>query len=168
MWWWPSIFPPSDSKVDVSFISDEFLLGFARPVRDRVHENGLTTSWVEGVDVCELSTEAITASNADVIVVTGASLDSCPAALSDVADRAQRVIVIAQPGQTDVNALPAELTVVDPARWIGPAGEAVTLPCQWWEEDTCEDGFVAVRNPDGSLTTHASERIARMLVAELP
>lgn len=167
MWWWPSIFPPADAEIDVSIISDDFLVGFTRPVSDRVHESGRTTSWIEGVDVCEFSTDA-TSSNADVIVVTGAGLNSCPAVLSDLADHAGRVIVIAQPGRTDINALPAGLTVVDPERLIGPAGAGLTLPCQWWEEDACSDGFVAVRNADGSLTREASDRIARMVVAELP
>ncbi len=168
VWWWPSIFPPAAGEIDVSIISDDFLTGFTRPVSDRVHESGRTTSWLEGVDACKLSTEAITASDADVIVVTGAGLSSCPAMLRDLADHVGRVIVIAQPGRTDINALPAGLIVVDPERLIGPPGAGSTLPCQWWEEDTCIDGFVAVRNPDGSLTTEGSERIARMLVAELP
>ena len=59
------------------------------------------------------------------------------------------------------------VTVVDPARLLGPDGRfALSLPCQEWEAPACAaDGTIAVRNPDGiHLTPAGGERYARILL----
>jgi hypothetical protein len=41
------------------------------------------------------------------------------------------------------------------------------MPCQWW--DICTpDGTIAVRTANGDLTAEGGDRVARMIVAELP
>jgi hypothetical protein len=167
-WWWPSIFPPADAEVDVRFVSDGFLVGYERPIADRVHESGRSTSWLEGVDVCDPSTDLLGQSDVQVLVVTGAGIDACVDVLADATNRAARLIVVSQPGVTDLSSLPDGVHIVDPERLIGVAGSGVGMPCQWWEEASCVDGVVTVRNPDGSLTVEGSDRVARMVVAALP
>ncbi len=167
-WWWPSIFPPTDTEIDVRFVSDGFLVGYERPIGDRVHESGRSTSWLEGVDVCDPSTDLLGQPGAQVLVVTGAGINACVNMLTDATNHAARLIVISQPGVTDLSSLPDGVHIVDPERLIGVAGSGVSMPCQWWEEASCVDGVVTVRNPDGSLTVEGSDRIARMVVAALP
>ncbi len=168
-WWWPSLSPPGDNDVDVSVVTDGFLEGFARPVGDRIHESGRSTSWTEGLDVCtSWSGIADQVANAEVLVVTDARLHTCPLVIDDALDRVDHVIVVAQPGRLDVGSIPSGVVVVDPERLVGRSESGVTMPCQWWEQVSCVNGFVAVRNHDGSLTAEGSDRVARMVTAALP
>jgi hypothetical protein len=57
--------------------------------------------------------------------------------------------------------------LVDPTRFVGDQLSATSMPCQWWESCTA-DGTVVVRDPAGALTPEGGDRVARIIVAELP
>jgi hypothetical protein len=77
--------------------------------------------------------------------------------------------IVVQPGRSGIEAAAdsGDATLVDPTRYVGGLLTEAALPCQWW--DACAiNGTVEVRNADGSLTEAGSDRVARMIVAELP
>ncbi len=85
------------------------------------------------------------------------------------AARGHTVLIVAQPGRGGIESAAAQAaaTLIDPSRFIGEQLTATAMPCQWWESCTA-DGTIAVRGADGSLTPEGGDRIARMIVAELP
>jgi hypothetical protein len=103
-------------------------------------------------------------------VVSLADASDCDeSAVSDVVRAAggHMVLIVAQPGRSGVEGAAADTTVIDPARFVGDQLAATSMPCQWW--DTCTaDGTIAVRNADGSLTPEGADRVARMIVGQLP
>ena len=85
------------------------------------------------------------------------------------AARGHTVLIVAQPGRGGIESAAAQAgaTLIDPSRFIGDQLTATAMPCQWWESCTA-DGTIAVRVADGSLTPEGGDRVARMIVAELP
>jgi len=175
-WWqWPTI-AGHDSRTDVVLLTDEFLTSAERPVNYRIHEDGRslhwdreTTSWCDAADAvkrieAETDPAAIVLSFADA---TGCDANAVTEAV--LAARGHTVLVVSQPGRGGIEAAVAQAgaTLIDPSRFIGDQLVATAMPCQWWESCTA-DGTIAVRAPDGSLTAEGGDRVARMIVAELP
>lgn len=175
-WWqWPVVAARQD-RTEVLVVGDEFLTGATTPIGHRVHESGRTLQWAPPVDGwCEvpaLLVEEVRRVDPVSVVVSAGDASACGATVvADVraAIDGRILVVVLQPGR----AQPAgavdghRLRAVDPTRLIGASAVATDLPCQWWE--TCgAGGVIAVRNPDGSLTDAGGERVARLVVAELP
>jgi hypothetical protein len=158
----------------VLIIADGFLTGNAQPVTYRIHEDGRSLVWGPAVgDWCSLPT-VVTAEVARVhpttVVLSIGAKGQCD---GDVFQRAveaagaRTVVVVRQPGASGVERDGAGARTVDPTRLIGGSLVLTSLPCQWW--DRCEaDGKVLVRDAHGALTAAGTDRVARMLVAELP
>ena len=176
VWWqWPTI-RGRDARTDVVLLSDGFLTSTERPVTYRIHEDGRTLRWDDAAtswcDAAEAVRDAVERFDPGALVLSFADSTGCDAAAVAAAVRAaggHRVVVVAQPGRTAVEAAagPAGATLVDPSRFIGDEPVATAMPCQWWDSCTA-DGTVPVRNADGSLTAEGGDRVARMIVAELP
>ncbi len=175
VWWqWPTI-AGHDARVDVVLLTDGFLTRTELPVTRRIHEDGRTLRWDEGAtswcDAADAVTNALDRFDPAALVLSFSDATGCDATAVTRAVQAakgHRVVIVAQPGHSGVEAAAdrAGATLIDPTRFIGDQLAATSLPCQWWE--TCVDGAVAVRTDDGSLTTEGSDRVARMIVAELP
>jgi len=174
LWWqWPALTGAAD-KLDVGIVTDGLVQHVEQPVSRRIREDGHTVAWFDSATTwCDApaAVDTAVAAGAGTIVVSFAADDGCAdTAVSAVQRAAQgrRLIVVLQPGGSGVEAAFARagVTVVDPTRLIGAAGQAASLGCQWW--DICPpNGFIAVRDADGSLTLDGGERVARMLVAVL-
>jgi len=176
VWWqWPTI-DRQDSRTDVVVLADGFLTSTETPITQRIHEDGRTmrwadgpTSWCSAADSVRQVTQQF---DPAAIVLSFGDSTGCDASAVTAAVAAaggHRVLIVSQPGRSDVEAS-ADLrgaTVIDPTRFIGDRLTATSMPCQWWETCTA-DGTVAVRTEDGSLTIEGSERVARIIVAELP
>ena len=176
LWWqWPTI-NGQDSRTDVVLLTDGFLTSTERPVTYRIHEDGRSlrwdseaTSWCDAADaVRKIEAEADPAA----IVLSFGSADGCDGNAVRNAVRAAKghaVLVVAQPGRSGVEsaATQAGATVIDPSGFIGDQLIATAMPCQWWETCTA-DGTVAVRTADGLLTAEGGDRVARLIVAQLP
>ncbi len=175
VWWqWPTI-AGHDTRVDVVLLTDGFLTTTELPVTRRIHEDGRTLRWDEGAtswcNAAEAVSHALDQFDPAAVVLSFSDLTGCDATAVTRAVQAakgHRVVIVAQPGRSGVEAATDRTgaTVIDPTPFIGDQLTATSLPCQWWE--TCVDGTVAVRAADGSLTTEGSDRVARMIVAELP
>jgi hypothetical protein len=176
VWWqWPLI-ASHDARTDVVLITDGFLTSTERPVTYRIHEDGHTLRWDDAATSWCNAAEAVRAAVDDfapaAVVLSFADATGCDeTALADVvrAARRTRVVVVDQPGRSGIETSAERLgaTLIDPTRYIGDQLAAVAMPCQWWESCTV-DGTIAVRNTDGSLTAEGGDRVARMIVAELP
>ncbi len=176
LWWqWPTI-SGQDSRTDVVLLTDGFLTSTESPVTHRIHEDGRSlrwdreaTSWCDAADaVTRIEAEADPAA----IVLSFASADGCDsnAVTSAVqAAKGHTVVVVAQPGRSGVEGAAAQAgaTLIDPSSFIGDQLTATAMPCQWWETCTA-DGTVAVRTADGVLTEEGGDRVARLIVAQLP
>lgn len=176
LWWqWPTI-NGQDSRTDVVLLTDGFLTSTERPVTYRIHEDGRSlrwdseaTSWCDAADaVRKIEAEADPAA----IVLSFGSADGCDGDAVTKAVRAAKghaVLVVAQPGRSGVEsaATQAGATVIDPSGFVGDQLNATAMPCQWWETCTA-DGTVAVRTADGLLTAEGGDRVARLIVAQLP
>jgi hypothetical protein len=176
VWWqWP-LLAGHDARTDVVLITDGFLTSTERPVTYRIHEDGRTlrwddaaTSWCNAADAVRAVVDDLAPS---VIVLSFADATGCDeTAVTDAvrAARRARVVIVDQPGRSGIEASAERVgaALIDPTRYVGDQLAAVALPCQWWESCTV-DGTIAVRNSDGSLTAEGGDRVARMIVAELP
>ncbi len=176
LWWqWPTI-NGQDSRTDVVLLTDGFLTSTERPVTYRIHEDGRSlrwdsdaTSWCDAAAaVRKIEAEADPAA----IILSFGSADGCDAEAVTQAVQAAKghaVLVVAQPGRSGVEsaATQAGATVIDPSGFVGDQLIATAMPCQWWETCTA-DGTVAVRTADGLLTAEGGDRVARLIVAQLP
>ena len=176
VWWqWPLI-AGHDTRTDVVLLSDGFLTSTELPVTNRIHEDGRSlrwdadaTSWCDAPDAVR---RAVDAYDPAAVVLSFSAATGCDVTAVTDAVRAaagHTVLIVAQPGRTGMEAAAdhAGATVIDPTRFIGDQLAATSLPCQWWETCTA-DGTVAVRTAAGDLTPEGSDRVARLIVAELP
>ena len=142
----------------------------------RIHEDGRSLRWDrEATSWCDAA-DAVSRIEADAdpaaIVLSFAAAPGCDAnAVTDAvqAARGHTVLIVTQPGRGGIEsaAAPAGARLIDPSRFIGEQLTATAMPCQWWES-CAADGTIAVRDADGSLTAEGGDRVARMIVAELP
>lgn len=176
LWWqWPLI-AGYDSRTDVVLVTDGFLASTERPVTYRIHEDGRSLRWdAEATSWCGAA-DAVRKIEASLdpaaIVLSFADATGCDAtALTDAvrAAHGHRVLIVAQPGRSGIEAAAdrAGATLIDPTVFIGDQPIATSLPCQWWESCSA-DGTIPVRAADGSLTAEGGDRVARIIVAELP
>lgn len=176
VWWqWPTI-AGHDRRTDVVLLGDGFLTSAEIPVTYRIHEDGRSLRWDRGATSWCNAADAVSRIEAEAdpaaIVLSFADATGCDANAVTSAVRAARghtVLVVSQPGRGGIEtaAAPAGATLIDPSPFIGEQLVATALPCQWWESCTV-DGTIAVRAADGSLTAEGGDRVARMIVAELP
>jgi hypothetical protein len=174
LWWqWPLI-AGHDDRLDVLLISDAFLTANETPVTYRIHEDGRTLRWdstaASWCTAAEEVSKIVGQFDPAVVVVSLADAAGCDQpALADVVRAAggHTVLIVAQPGRSGIESAGAGATVIDPTRFVGDQLAATSMPCQWWETCTA-DGTIAVRNADGSLTPEGADRIARMIVGQLP
>jgi hypothetical protein len=176
VWWqWPLI-AGHDDRTDVVLITDGFLSSTERPVTYRIREDGRSLQWdntaTSWCNAAEAVREAVAEFSPVVIVLSFADAQGCDGAAVTAAVQAsghRNVVIVDQPGRSGVesSADRAGAALIDPTRYIGDQLGELALPCQWWETCTV-NGKVAVRNADGSLTAEGGDRVARMIVAELP
>ena len=176
VWWqWPTI-AGYDKRTDVVLLTDSFLSSTERPVTYRIHEDGRTVRWDAGATSWCGAADAVRRVDAEfdpaAIVLSFADATGCgTSALTDAvrAAHGHRVLIVTQPGRSGIEAAAsaAGATLIDPTRFIGDEPVATALPCQWWESCTA-DGTIAVRTADGALTQEGGDRVARIIVAELP
>ncbi|MEO7370640.1 MAG: hypothetical protein ABI949_11425 [Ilumatobacteraceae bacterium] len=176
LWWqWPTI-AGHDERTDVVLLTDGFLSPGERPVTYRIHEDGRSLRWdSEATSWCNAATAVSkieAAANPAAIVLSFADANGCDATAVTDAVRAAHghsVLIVAQPGRSGIEATAdrSGATLIDPTRYIGAQLAATALPCQWWETCTA-DGTIAVREAGGSLTAEGGDRVARMIVAQLP
>ena len=176
VWWqWPTI-AGHDKRTDVVLITDGFLTSKQLPVTNRIHEDGRSLRWDEDAatswcNAADAVTRAVDQFDPAAVVLSFSDSTGCDATAVTDAVRAAKghsVVIVTQPGGSGVEtaADPAGAAVVDPTSYIGDQLTATSMPCQWW--DICTDGSVPVRTADGRLTAEGSDRVARMIVAELP
>ncbi len=176
LWWqWPLI-AGYDSRTDVVLLTDGFLTSTERPVTYRIHEDGRSLQWdADATSWCGAA-DAVRKASAELdpaaIVLSFANATGCDTSSVTDAVRAahgHRVLIVAQPGRSGIEAIAdrAEATLIDPSVFIGDQPVATSMPCQWWESCTA-DGTIPVRTADGSLTPEGGDRVARIIVAELP
>jgi hypothetical protein len=176
LWWqWPAI-AGHDKRTDVVLLTDGFLTSTELPVVNRIHEDGRSlrwhadaTSWCDAPDAVR---SAIDRFDPAAVVLSFSDATGCDGtALTDAVRAAggHSVLVVAQPGRSGIEtaADSAGATLIDPTRFIGDQLSATSLPCQWWETCTAE-GTIAVRTANGDLTAEGGDRVARLIVAELP
>ena len=156
-------------------LTDGFLTSAELPVVSRIHEDGRSlrwdgraTSWCNAADAVR---HAVVEFDPAAIVLSFSDATGCDAAALTNAVRAANghsVLIVAQPGRSGIETVTdrAGATLIDPTRYIGDQLTATSLPCQWWE--TCTDGTIPVRTATGDLTVEGSDRVARLIVAELP
>ncbi len=176
VWWqWPTI-TGHDTRTDIVLLTDGFLTSTERPVTYRIREDGRSLLWDGGATSWCGAADAVrrieAESNPAAIVLSFADATGCDTtALTDAVHAANghSVVIVAQPGRSGIEAAAdrAGATLIDPTRFIGAQPVATSMPCQWWESCTA-DGTIAVRISDGSITAEGGDRVARMIVAELP
>lgn len=176
LWWqWPTI-AGYDKRTDVVVLTDSFLTTTERPVTYRIHEDGRSVRWdTEATSWCGAAAAVQRIENQwnpAAIVLSFADATGCdPSALTRAVHAAggHSVLIVTQPGRSGIEAAAdhADATLIDPSRFIGDQLVATAMPCQWWESCTA-DGTIAVRASDGSLTAEGGDRVARIIVAELP
>jgi hypothetical protein len=175
VWWqWPTI-DGHDKRTDVVLITDGFLAPTQLPVTNRIHEDGRSLRWDEDAtswcNAADAVTRAVDQLDPAAVVLSFSDATGCDASAVTDAVRAAKghsVVIVAQPGGSGVETTSDRdgAALIDPTRYIGDQVTATSMPCQWW--DICTDGSVPVRSADGSLTAEGSDRVARMIVAELP
>jgi hypothetical protein len=176
LWWqWPTI-AGHDTRTDVVLLTDGFLTSTERPVTYRIHEDGRSLRWDAGAtswcDAAAAVRNVEAEFNPAAIVLSFADATGCDSTAVVDAVRAANghtVVIVAQPGRSGMEnvAQQAGATLIDPTRFVGDQLVATSLACQWWETCTA-DGTIAVRTADGSLTAEGGDRVARMIVADLP
>jgi hypothetical protein len=176
VWWqWPTI-AGHDSRTDVVLLTDGFLSSTELPVVNRIHEDGRSLQWDKGVtswcNAAAAVSRAVDQFDPAAVVLSFSDATGCDAtALSDAVRAAEghSVVIVAQPGRSGIETAgsSAGATLIDPTRYIGDQLTATSLPCQWWDICTAE-GTVPVRTADGALTAEGGDRVARLIVAELP
>lgn len=170
LWWvWPTF--AHDDRPGVLVVDDGFLAGGRRSVELRAREDGMTVRWATFDDSwCSDPaglTRLVDEADPHHVVLAYGGPSSCLGAITPALDD-RRVVAVAEPGSgTGAAALAgAGFVVVDPARLVGLPADDPRRTCEWWER--CDiDGRIAVRDPQGTLTTDGQERIARMIVAAL-
>jgi hypothetical protein len=172
-WWWPSINPPSADRVDVVVVTDDAVAGYARPVSDRIHESGRSSSWMESAALCASWPEPVedVSEEATIVVATDGDEVCVASIVAWGAARSGEEVVV----PVAVNSSPSAgtVTVVAAFALLGEAGTE-KMPCLWWEErrgfeePVCDAGMITVRNADGSLSAFGADRVGRMIVAALP
>ena len=176
LWWqWPVV-AGYDARLDVALVTDRFLSSTERPITYRIHEDGRSLRWVgEAGSWCDAAAavqRVVAESRPAAIVLSFGDAGGCGPAAVTAAVRAaggHRVLIVVQPGRSAVETTAdrAGATLIDPSRFVGDQAVATSMPCQWW--DTCgADGTVPVRAADGSLTPEGGDRVARLIVAQLP
>jgi hypothetical protein len=176
LWWqWPTL-AGHDTRTDVVVLTDGFLTTTERPVTYRIHEDGRNVRWDTGATSWCGAADAVRTIEAKwdpaAIVLSFADATGCDASALTSAIRAARghsVLIVTQPGRSGIESTADHggATMIDPSRLIGDQLVATSMPCQWWESCTA-DGTIAVRSGDGSLTAEGGDRVARIIVAELP
>jgi len=176
LWWqWPTI-TGQDSRTDVVLLTDGFLTSTQTPVTYRIHEDGRSLRWETGATSWCDAAQAVRKIEQDVdpaaIVLSFGTTSGCEAtAVTDAVKAAggHTVLVVSQPGASGIElaAEEAGANVIVPSRYVGDQLTATSMPCQWWDNCTA-DGTVPVRAADGSLTPEGGDRVARMIVAQLP
>ena len=176
LWWqWPTI-AGHDKRTDVVVLTDSFLTTTERPVTYRIHEDGRSVRWDAGATSWCGAADAVrrieTEWNPAAIVLSFADATGCDSSALTSAVKAARghsVLIVTQPGRSGIEATAdhAGATMIDPSRFIGDQLVATSMPCQWWESCTA-NGTIAVRSADGSLTAEGGDRVARIIVSELP
>jgi hypothetical protein len=176
IWWqWPTI-TQQDERTDVVLLTDGFLTSTERPVTYRIREDGRSLRWDAGATSWCSAADAVDRVEDEfdpaAIVLSFGDATGCDAtAVADAvqAARGHTVLIVRQPGRSGLEiAGPQDgATLIDPSRFVGDQLTATSMPCQWWETCTA-DGTVAVRTADGALTAEGGDRVARMIVAELP
>ena len=176
LWWqWPTV-AGYDKRTDVVMLTDSFLTSTERPVTYRIHEDGRSVHWDAGATSWCGAAEAVRRVEAELnpaaIVLSFADATGCDSSALTSAVQAARghsVLIVTQPGRSGIEttASHAGATLIDPTRFIGDQLAATSMPCQWWESCSA-DGTIAVRNADGSLTQAGGDRVARIIVSELP
>jgi hypothetical protein len=176
VWWqWPTI-AGHDKRTDVVLLTDGFLTSTELPVVNRIHEDGRSLRWDEAAtswcNAADAVGRAVDQFDPAVIVLSFSDATGCDAAaLTDAvhAAKGHSVVIVAQPGRSGIETTSdrAGAALIDPTRYIGDQLTATSMPCQWWEICTV-DGTIAVRSADGQLTAEGGDRVARMIVAELP
>ena len=175
LWWqWPTL-AGHDKRTDVVLITDGFLSSSQLPVTNRIHEDGRSLLWAEDAtswcNAPDAVSRAVEQFDPAAVVLSFSDAAGCEAtAVTDAVHAANghSVVIVAQPGRSGIEAAgkSAGATLIDPTRYIGDQPMATSMPCQWW--DICTEGSVPVRTADGELTAEGSDRVARMIVAELP
>ena len=175
VWWqWPWL-AGHDKRTDVVLITDGFLSSSQLPVANRIHEDGRTLRWDEdATSWCNAAAavrRAVDQYDPAAVVLSFSDATGCDAtAVTEAVEAAKghSVVIVTQPGRSGIETAGdgAGATLIDPTRYIGEQPTATSMPCQWW--DICADGSVPVRTGDGALTAEGSDRVARMIVAELP
>jgi hypothetical protein len=176
VWWqWPTI-AGHDKRTDVVLLTDGFLTSTERPVTNRIHEDGRSLRWDGGAtswcDAADAVRRAVDQFDPAALVLSFSDATGCDAtALTNAVHEAKghSVLIVAQPGRSGIETATdgTGATLIDPTRFIGDQVTATSMPCQWWETCTA-DGTIAVRTADGELTAEGGDRVARMIVAELP
>ena len=176
VWWqWPTI-TGHDKRTDVVLITDGFLTSTQLPVTNRIHEDGRSLRWEEGTtswcNAADAVSRAVDEFDPVALVLSFSDTTGCDATALTRAVHAANghsVVIVAQPGRSGIEPTTdrSGATVIDPTRFIGDELIATSLPCQWWEMCSA-DGTIAVRTADGDLTAEGVDRVARMIVAELP
>ena len=165
-----------DTRTDVVLMTDGFLTATERPVTYRIHEDGRSLRWDDGATSWCNAADAVRRVEAEfepaAIVLSFADATGCDATAVTDAVRAaggHTVLIVAQPGRSGIETEGDHLgaTLIDPSRFIGGQPTATSMPCEWWETCT-SDGTIQVRTTDGLLTAEGGDRVARMIVAELP
>jgi hypothetical protein len=175
VWWqWPTI-ARHDTRTDVVLLTDGFLTASELPVVNRIHEDGRSVQWDKGVtswcNASDAVSRAVDEFDPAAVVLSFSDATGCDAtAVADAVRAADghSVVIVAQPGRSGIETADATgATLIDPTRYIGDQLVATSLPCQWW--DICSaDGTIEVRGADGELTAEGGDRVARLIVAELP
>ena len=174
VWWQYPLLRDQDERTDVLVVADGFLTTFERPFTYRVREDGYAVEWAVGADTwCDAPsqvTDAVRQFRPTTVVLSFASNEGCDGALDAVVEAAGggRVLVVDQPGTAlDLGGMESKIDIIDPSPLVGDRLIATSMPCQWWE-DCPAGGTIAVRGADGALTEAGTDRVARMVVAELP
>jgi len=176
LWWqWPTV-AGHDKRTDVVLLTDGFLTSTELPVTNRIHEDGRSLRWDEGAtswcNAADAVRSAVDQFDPAAFVLSFSDSTGCDATAVTDAVRAANghsVVIVAQPGRSGIETTTdhAGATLIDPTPFIGDQLTATSMPCQWWDICTA-DGTIAVRTANGDLTAEGGDRVARMIVAELP
>jgi hypothetical protein len=176
-WWvWPT-WSGADDQLDVLVTGDAFVAGpdATRSLDLRVREDGRTIDHVTFADWCAAAdgiTSVVTDRRPLTIVATfaddGGCGDGAARFAAAVGATGRELVIVQQPGTPSATTpAPSGVDVVDPSPLLGPELAATSLRCQWWEAECGDDGKIAVRDIDGSLTAAGAERLGRFVVAAL-
>jgi hypothetical protein len=176
-WWWPVL--TSDDGLDVLVIGSGDVSASSIALEQRLREQGhvVRVEELDG-DWCAAAGTVpglVRAYEPRLVIIGMRDLGTCagdPVRETLAALDGVDVIAVAQPGSAATalaDAARAEgITLADPARLMGSNSAGEELACQWWDSTWCRDGVVQVRDLAGRLTRAGTERVARVVVAEIP